>query len=170
MKKKSIFVLEMLLAFSLVLIGCDLNKSPPSGQFTVIIVNNSSYPITAYSVVTNAGYVGSAYIYTSPSFIDKSMANWEDFLNYQDPDETYIDVPTINVVAGATSDELGPFKILFRDDKLNASHVGVSINYQIDGDIQSKEWYTPAPDYGFWEYNLPSRIILRFSGADLTRN
>jgi len=173
MKKNNVFLLEMLaivLAFGSVLTGCDLgDKDPPSGQFTVTIQNNSSYAITAYKVHTEAGLGSAKYTYTyrSAGFINDDGRD----PNYRDPDVSYIDKPAINIGAGTSSENLGPFKIAFREDKSNASIVGVTINFLDGTTTKFRSWFNNSGSSGgYWEGQVPKNINLVFNGTQLTGN
>ena len=173
MKKNNVFLLEMLaivLAFGSVLTGCDpYDKDPPSGQFTVTIQNNSSYAITAYKVHTEAGLGSAKYTYTyrSAGFINDDGRD----PNYRDPDVSYIDKPAINIGAGTSSENLGPFKIAFREDKANGSIVGVTINYFDGSTTKFRSWFNNSGSSdGYRKEQLPNNISLSFDGSRLTGN
>ena len=170
LKVLGIIALVAVIGFGFVLTGCDpLEQDPPSGQFTVTIQNNSSYAITAYRVHTEGGLVSAKYTYTysSAGYINDDGRD----PNYRDPDVSYIDKPAINIAAGTSSGNLGPFKIAFREDKANGSLVGVTINYLDGSTTKFRSWFNNSGSSGgYWEGQVPKNINLVFNGTQLTGN
>jgi hypothetical protein len=138
-------------------------------EFNITIRNTSGYPITAYGVRTAGGLAGPEYDfnYISSGYVRGILR--------VDSYTTIRNLPAINLAAGATSGNLGPFKVVFRADRANPSDVEVEINYT-NGTTQSSYWGAPEhPSHpstgwgGYYEEEFPSNIKLVFDGTSLTR-
>jgi hypothetical protein len=148
------------------------NILPAEKEFSITIKNNSIYSITAYGVKTEAGLVGPKYdiAYTSAGF--DNIANYLRIEDYS----TRINMPQINITAGETSNNLGPFKIVFRSDRANPSDVEVVINYLNGSTTKSSYWSLPEhPSHphtgwsGYYSEELPSNITLVFDGKNMKK-
>jgi len=149
------------------MVACDLfgEDETPNRRFTLIIINSSIYPITAFGVHTDARVGADSDGYHSIGFVRNHL--WFD-------DRNPISIlPEVRIEPGANSNVLGPFRVLFRSDRANPSIIRVEINYFDGNTIRSVVWQdnpsSTGGHHGFWESDVPNNFSLVFDGATLRR-